>query len=153
MAKQSEAAAAAAEQAKQSTSGSSSQHVQAEAPPPYSGPSQVSTRPLQPSQLESQPVAHASHEHWIPPANLAQARSRAMRRFWMAFFWAWVIYVGLAVILGGGMSDMRHAPMGRHGHWDKHGKWHEDWNIDVPRHDHPAEEPRWDTHLNLGENE
>lgn len=30
------------------------------------------------------------------------------------------------LIIGGGVSDMERAPAGRHGHWDKHGRWRED---------------------------
>lgn len=32
----------------------------------------------------------------------------------------------LSFIIGGGVSDMKGAPMGRHGHWDKHGDWRND---------------------------
>ena len=30
------------------------------------------------------------------------------------------------LIIGGGISDVQNAPMGRHGHWDKHGQWKAD---------------------------
>lgn len=30
------------------------------------------------------------------------------------------------MIIGGGVSDIESHPIGRHGHWDKHGRWRED---------------------------
>jgi hypothetical protein len=30
------------------------------------------------------------------------------------------------LLIGGGMSDIEQNPPGRHGHWGKHGRWHED---------------------------
>jgi len=35
-------------------------------------------------------------------------------------------------MIGGGVSDVRHEPMGRHGHWGKHGRWHDDGSVDYP---------------------
>lgn len=32
----------------------------------------------------------------------------------------------LRFIIGGGVSDMSNEPVGRHGHWDKHGDWRND---------------------------
>jgi hypothetical protein len=30
------------------------------------------------------------------------------------------------MVIGGGVSDVSHNPPGRHGHWTKHGEWHND---------------------------
>ncbi|WVF65303.1 hypothetical protein IAT40_000027 [Kwoniella sp. CBS 6097] len=112
-----------------------------DAPPPYSAP----THPAQPHQTILPPptpqqqqhrVSYYRHGHadeaalvsgqgWVqPPANVA--KSRALRRFWVAFFWAWVIWVLVGLLIGGGISDVNGAPPHRHGHWDKHGDWHGD---------------------------
>ncbi|CAD6567166.1 MAG: hypothetical protein TREMPRED_003355 [Tremellales sp. Tagirdzhanova-0007] len=104
-------------------------------PPPYSEPSalphqtQLPPQTLQiqypsPDQLESSPLTRA--DGWIPPPSLAVARSRAIRRFWMAFFWAWLVWICIGMVIGGGVSDVGSNPVGRHGHWDKNGRWRED---------------------------
>jgi hypothetical protein len=31
-----------------------------------------------------------------------------------------------SLLIGGGISDVENNPPGRSGHWDKHGKWHDD---------------------------
>ncbi len=31
-----------------------------------------------------------------------------------------------SLFIGGGVSDVSREPVGRHGHWGKHGKWHDD---------------------------
>ncbi|KAK1922809.1 hypothetical protein DB88DRAFT_496340 [Papiliotrema laurentii] len=120
---------------------------QPDAPPPYSGPSTLHPHAGQaqhphpgqhaqhhpsyqtghvylPGQAESQ--GFNPHQAWTPPPSLEVARSRALRRFWVAFFWAWAIWILIGLMIGGGVSDIEHEPMGRHGHWGKHGRWHED---------------------------
>jgi len=44
------------------------------------------------------------------------------------------IVLTIRMVIGGGVSDVKHNPMGRHGHWSKHGNWHDDVNV------YPAEE-------------
>ncbi|WVQ92979.1 hypothetical protein IAU59_000041 [Kwoniella sp. CBS 9459] len=116
-----------------------------DAPPPYSAPSHPAAPQNQPHQTILPPPQHYQQHHldpesglvsqeqqqqgWVqPPANVA--KSRALRRFWGAFFWAWVIWILVGMLIGGGISDVNSAPPHRHGHWDKHGDWHGD-NVDV----------------------
>ncbi|EIW67115.1 hypothetical protein M231_03750 [Tremella mesenterica] len=101
---------------------------QGDAPPPYSGPSQ----PIYPAPTAHHPPLGPSSasaaEAGVPEGgweahNMRMARSRAIRRFWGAMFWAWVIWILVGFIIGGGVSDVSSAPMGRHGHWDNDGHW------------------------------
>ncbi|OCF38751.1 hypothetical protein I317_07456 [Kwoniella heveanensis CBS 569] len=119
-----------------------------DAPPPYSAPSHPAQhqRQTQPHQTilppPRQPQVFYTGQHlepgfvngaggagagspWVqPPPHVA--KSRAIRRFWGAFFWAWVIWILVGLLIGGGISDVNSAPPHRHGHWDKHGDWHDD---------------------------
>ncbi|WVQ81337.1 hypothetical protein IAT38_003460 [Cryptococcus sp. DSM 104549] len=120
-----------------------------DAPPPYTNippkipPPMPCNMPVNPAYRQA-PHAQGQHFHnqhyrsaehhglpplgaegWVqPPPDVAKAR--AQRRFWGAFFWAWVIWLLLGMMIGGGVSDVENNPPGRHGHWDKHGEWHDD---------------------------
>lgn len=41
---------------------------------------------------------------WVPPPPHV-AKSRALRRFWGAFFWGWVIWIVIGAVIGGGVAD------------------------------------------------
>ncbi|KAK8844144.1 hypothetical protein IAR55_006938 [Kwoniella newhampshirensis] len=120
------------------SSGPSGPPAPSDAPPPYSEPSAshqphytIPHQTILPQQahpaLESGVGAGSSGEteQWIQPT-AAVAKSRALKRFWLAFFWAWMIWILVGLIIGGGVSDVESNPTGRHGHWDKHGEWHGD---------------------------
>jgi len=108
----------------------------------------------QPPAPQPVPVPHAHQNHlesgppvgghgqittgWTPPPTPQVAKARAIRRFWVSFMWAWLIWVAFGYvvfhdndgfiaddrfIVGGGVADVGNEPMGRHGHWDKHGEW------------------------------
>lgn len=96
-----------------------------EAPPPYSGPSQPQPQTHVPASLP-RPADTESAGLISEVTRLQQARSRALRRFWGAMLWAWIIWILAGLIIGGGISDVQNAPVGRHGHWDKHGRWKAD---------------------------
>ncbi|WVN87823.1 uncharacterized protein L203_103018 [Cryptococcus depauperatus CBS 7841] len=125
-----------------------------DAPPPYDGPVGASkpphgNMPDNPMHQQQQQQGFISHPHshpgqveqcpafqgqWIPPSE-SVAKSRALRRFWSAFIWGWVIWIAIGLLIGGGFSDMEHNPLGRHGHWDKHGEWHNDYvKINIAAH-------------------
>ncbi|WRT69309.1 uncharacterized protein IL334_006293 [Kwoniella shivajii] len=119
-------------------SGASTTGGPSDAPPPYSEPNQhhnpiphqtVLPPPTQHQQRND--IESASHGHgtvgWSPPPSYAVARSRALRRFWLAFLWAWLIWIFVGLLIGGGVSDISNDPSpGHHGHWDKNGEWHND---------------------------
>ncbi|WVR08875.1 hypothetical protein IAU60_005934 [Kwoniella sp. DSM 27419] len=104
-----------------------------DAPPPYSAPHHP-TQPHQTllppqtqsyqGQVEQGYTGQATGAGWSqPPPGVA--RSRALRRFWVAFFYAWAIWILVGLLIGGGISDVNNTPH-RHGHWDKHGDWRDD---------------------------
>ncbi|OCF78876.1 hypothetical protein I204_00820 [Kwoniella mangroviensis CBS 8886] len=110
-----------------------------DAPPPYTEPGHPHPSSSIPHQtiLPSPPAqqqryiqdveSHQSSSGWTPPPSYAVARSRALKRFWMAFFWAWLIWIFVGLLIGGGVSDISNdRSRGHHGHWDKHGDWHDD---------------------------
>ncbi|ORY28831.1 hypothetical protein BCR39DRAFT_505773 [Naematelia encephala] len=97
-----------------------------EAPPPFAdtpGPSSAPHQTLLPPQHHPETQAQLG---WTPPASMQVARARALRRFWVAFFWAWAIWILIGLIIGGGVNDVNSEPVGRHGHWDRNGDWHDD---------------------------
>ena len=77
---------------------------------------------------------------WTAPPTPQVAKARAIRRFWVSFMWAWLIWIAFGYvpplidsivtdvrfIVGGGVADVGNEPVGRHGHWDKHGEWRGD---------------------------
>ncbi|WWC63779.1 uncharacterized protein I303_106384 [Kwoniella dejecticola CBS 10117] len=112
-----------------------------DAPPPYTEPSHNQNPGAIPHQtilppppqhqrdLESASASASARatNGWTPPASYAVARSRALKRFWSAFLWAWLIWIGIGLLIGGGVSDISNdESRGHHGHWDKHGDWHND---------------------------
>ncbi|WWC90974.1 uncharacterized protein L201_005913 [Kwoniella dendrophila CBS 6074] len=114
-----------------------------DAPPPYTAPSHNAQIPhqtiLPPSDQQQQQQqlqrsyqndvesSHHNQNGWTPPPSYAVARSRALKRFWLAFFWAWLIWIFIGLLIGGGVSDISNDnSRGHHGHWDKHGEWHDD---------------------------
>ncbi|WWC72866.1 uncharacterized protein I206_106830 [Kwoniella pini CBS 10737] len=107
-----------------------------DAPPPYTEPShnQIPHQTILPpssshqQQGQSWDIESARLSNgWTPPPSYAVARSRALKRFWSAFFWAWLIWICIGLLIGGGVSDISHdESRGHHGHWDKNGDWHND---------------------------
>ncbi|WWD21196.1 hypothetical protein CI109_105680 [Kwoniella shandongensis] len=122
-------AAASAPAPGKNAGGQASQSGPSDAPPPYSAPS--ASHQTFPHQTilpqQANPSLESANEEgiWIQPT-AAVARSRALKRFWLAFLWAWLIWIAIGLIIGGGVSDVETNPSGRHGHWDKHGEWHND---------------------------
>ncbi|ODN97314.1 hypothetical protein L198_03877 [Cryptococcus wingfieldii CBS 7118] len=91
--------------------GHSTNKPQPQAMPPQRQPQQ---HPTQSAHPEQGPVAHGE---WVQPPDHV-VRSRALRRFWTAFFWAWLIWTVIGLIIGGGVSDVENNR-----HWHKHQKW------------------------------
>ncbi|OWZ39002.1 hypothetical protein J010_04120 [Cryptococcus neoformans] len=87
-----------------------------DAPPPYDGHQPKSQpRPTIPSQNHPSIHQHINNANaaeqggliageWVPPPPQV-AKSRALRRFWGAFFWGWVIWIVIGAIIGGGVAD------------------------------------------------
>lgn len=59
-------------------------------------PPQPQAEPFQSSSAESHLLPDANG--WTPPPSMAVARSRAIRRFWVAFFWAWFIWIAVGYV-------------------------------------------------------
>ncbi|TYJ59093.1 hypothetical protein B9479_000082 [Cryptococcus floricola] len=91
--------------------GHSTNKPQPQAMPPQR---QLQQHPTQSAHPEQGPVAHGE---WVQPPDHV-VRSRALRRFWTAFFWAWLIWTVIGLIIGGGVSDVENNR-----HWHKHQKW------------------------------
>ncbi|WVW79611.1 hypothetical protein I302_101580 [Kwoniella bestiolae CBS 10118] len=103
-----------------------------DAPPPYTEPHIPHQTLLPPPQQQQRQYpqdveSNQTSNGWTPPPSYAVARSRALKRFWTAFFWAWLIWIFVGLLIGGGVSDISNdRSRGHHGHWDKHGDWHDD---------------------------
>ncbi|KIR63972.1 hypothetical protein I314_02755 [Cryptococcus bacillisporus CA1873] len=119
-----------------------------DAPPPYDG-HRPKSQPAIVSQ--NQPPTEYQHPNNVnaaeqggltagecvpPPPHVA--KSRALRRFWGAFFWGWVIWIVVGGIIGGGVADAEsNRPSKHRDHVDVHQEWMDEpiipgydlWNV------------------------
>lgn len=59
-----------------------------------------------PIQIHGHP--HGPTQGWAPPPTPQVARSRAIRRFWISFAYAWLIYVFVGYVLSRLLSPVHH---------------------------------------------
>ncbi|KAJ9106214.1 hypothetical protein QFC21_001358 [Naganishia friedmannii] len=73
---------------------------------------------------------------WFPPTSEREVKSRARKRFFMAFLWAFVIYTILGMFIGGTVEDARNS--GRHHRHSGRQSHNPQSSIDDDRNSHPT---------------